>query len=84
MENQTTCCGEELEEQIEISSDPEVKSDEQLELEFLADKELNSQQRFDICKSCPSLNSLNLCKECGCFMNIKVRIYKASCPLGNW
>jgi hypothetical protein len=55
------------------------------EEEFYADKAANSQTRLDICKSCPELvGPLNNCTQCGCFMNIKVRIYSASCPLGKW
>jgi hypothetical protein len=54
------------------------------EEEFLLDKETMSQQRLDICKSCPELRALNNCRQCGCFMNIKVRIYSATCPIGKW
>jgi hypothetical protein len=54
------------------------------EEEFLLDKETMSQQRLDICKGCPELRALNNCRQCGCFMNIKVRIYSATCPLGLW
>ena len=40
--------------------------------------------RIEICKSCPELNSLNFCKQCGCFMPVKVRIKSAECPLKKW
>lgn len=55
------------------------------EVEFNLDKENYAQQRLEICKQCPNLvGPLNNCLECGCFMNIKVRIYSANCPIGKW
>jgi hypothetical protein len=42
-------------------------------------------QRFDICKSCPELIKLtNQCKKCGCFMHLKTKLEKASCPIEKW
>jgi len=44
-----------------------------------------SKQRFDICKSCPELIKLTTqCKKCGCFMNVKTKLEKATCPIGKW
>jgi hypothetical protein len=41
--------------------------------------------RLEICKLCPELISLtNQCKKCGCFMNLKTKLEKATCPLGKW
>jgi hypothetical protein len=40
--------------------------------------------RINTCKSCPNLNKLNMCKLCGCFMPIKVRLKGSSCPDGKW
>jgi hypothetical protein len=41
--------------------------------------------RFDICKACPELIPItDQCKKCGCFMKIKTKLEKASCPLGKW
>lgn len=41
--------------------------------------------RFDICKACPELTPItDQCKKCGCFMKIKTKLEKASCPLGKW
>jgi hypothetical protein len=41
--------------------------------------------RFAICESCPSLiNPTKQCKECGCFMKLKVKLKQATCPLGKW
>jgi len=42
-------------------------------------------RRFAICKSCPELLSVtNQCKKCGCFMNLKTKLEKATCPIGKW
>lgn len=41
-------------------------------------------ERISICKSCPELNRLNMCKQCGCFMPAKVRLKQSVCPLGKW
>jgi Family of unknown function (DUF6171) len=42
-------------------------------------------RRFDICKGCPELISLtNQCKKCGCIMNLKTKLQKATCPLNKW
>jgi hypothetical protein len=42
-------------------------------------------RRFEICKACPRLlKATNQCKECGCFMNAKTKLAKASCPLHKW
>ena len=42
-------------------------------------------KRISICKACPSLK-LNFCKECGCFMPVKVRMFNENitCPLEKW
>jgi hypothetical protein len=44
----------------------------------------NSEERFEICKKCDSLNSMNFCTECACFMPAKVKLKNAFCPLGKW
>lgn len=42
-------------------------------------------KRWNICVSCDRLlRATRQCKECGCFMKIKVRIKRSSCPLGKW
>ena len=81
--NSKSCCGEEnkaMESQIETLEE----DNSQAELDFYLNKETNSSQRFAICKICPELKALNRCGKCGCFMNIKVRIYSAKCPIGKW
>lgn len=41
-------------------------------------------KRIGICKECPHLNRLNICRQCGCFMPAKVRIPEAHCPILKW
>jgi hypothetical protein len=48
------------------------------------DKEVST-KRFDICKACPKLIKLtSQCKECGCFMAVKTKMTRATCPLEKW
>lgn len=37
-----------------------------------------------VCKQCPQLSVIKLCKVCGCIMPAKVRIRTAGCPEGKW
>jgi len=47
--------------------------------------EEESASRYSICEQCPSLLKLtHQCKECGCFMKMKVKLKQAVCPLGKW
>jgi hypothetical protein len=42
-------------------------------------------ERYEICKACPELIKLTKqCKKCGCFMNLKVKLALAECPIGKW
>lgn len=42
-------------------------------------------KRLDICFGCDRLvNVTKQCKECGCFMALKVKLQQAVCPLGKW
>lgn len=44
-----------------------------------------AQDRLDVCLDCPSLiGPTKQCKECGCFMALKVKLKEATCPLGKW
>lgn len=44
-----------------------------------------AQARYDICKTCEFFNAaLAQCKECGCFMKMKVKLENAKCPNGKW
>lgn len=41
--------------------------------------------RYNVCDWCPEFISLTKqCKKCGCFMNLKVKLQDATCPLGKW
>ena len=41
--------------------------------------------RYDICLGCDRLfKPTKTCKECGCFMKMKVKLKHASCPIGQW
>jgi len=44
-----------------------------------------AQNRWSICEGCPRLlKATSQCKECGCFMKIKVKLEDAVCPLKKW
>lgn len=44
-----------------------------------------AQKRYNICKKCDKFLSVTAqCKECGCFMKMKVKLENAECPLGKW
>lgn len=51
---------------------------------FNVDKE-TAFARLDICAACPRLFKPTFtCKECGCFMKVKVRLTTSTCPIGKW
>lgn len=51
--------------------------------EFVTDEVAES--RYSICKQCPEFLGLTKqCKKCGCFMNLKTKMHKATCPLEKW
>lgn len=38
--------------------------------------------RINICEECPEFTKISRqCKQCGCFMDIKVKLLKATCPI---
>jgi|688.fasta_scaffold165453_3 hypothetical protein len=42
-------------------------------------------ERYAICKQCPDFSSFTKqCTHCGCFMVLKTRLLKATCPLESW
>lgn len=48
------------------------------------DKESRN-KRLDICLGCDRLRkSVNVCRECGCFMALKTWLKDAKCPLNKW
>lgn len=43
------------------------------------------EERYSICESCDRLTAVTKqCRECGCFMKLKVKLAEAVCPLGKW
>jgi hypothetical protein len=40
--------------------------------------------RMEICNSCERKNSINICKECKCVVNLKVLFEVEKCPLKKW
>ena len=41
--------------------------------------------RYAVCRSCDRLTkTTKQCRECGCFMKLKVKLADAVCPLGKW
>jgi hypothetical protein len=44
-----------------------------------------SESRYNTCLDCDRLLPVtHQCKECGCFMKMKVKLQNATCPLGKW
>lgn len=44
-----------------------------------------SDSRYSICEQCDKFLSMTKqCKECGCFMQLKVKLAEAQCPIGKW
>jgi hypothetical protein len=51
--------------------------------QYVSEEEASA--RFSICESCPFLiKATSQCSKCGCFMNLKTKLQKATCPVGNW
>jgi hypothetical protein len=50
---------------------------------LIAKKEI-AQERYNICKVCESFTAAKLCKECNCFMPVKVKLAHAWCPKTKW
>lgn len=43
------------------------------------------QQRIKICEGCEFLNKdLYRCGKCGCFVQIKAKIFASKCPIKKW
>lgn len=61
-----------------------IISIEQEYKKFLVSEEV-SIQRIEICNRCEQLFHLTRnCKRCGCFVDAKVKLKSASCPLNKW
>jgi hypothetical protein len=51
---------------------------------FQVDKEMYK-RRLNVCVKCESYNdTLNQCKECGCFLILKAFMKSSTCPLSKW
>ena len=43
------------------------------------------EHRIGICRTCEYFRpKTETCKKCGCFMKLKTRLERASCPIGKW
>ena len=52
-------------------------------IENTSEEEASS--RYTVCLECPKLIKVTKqCKECGCIMSLKVKLKRATCPLGKW
>lgn len=44
-----------------------------------------AKERMDLCKACEFFDHNSArCRKCGCFMNAKVHMETAACPIGKW
>ena len=42
-------------------------------------------RRYDIWLGCEHFfNPTGTCKKCGCFMRVKTKLKRATCPVGKW
>jgi len=42
-------------------------------------------ERLKVCKECPHVTRLfTQCDLCGCFLELKVKILSARCPINKW
>ena len=41
-------------------------------------------KRLNVCNICDRLSITRQCKECGCFVDLKVKYHKSNCPLNKW
>ena len=52
---------------------------------FMRNRFKISEERLTHCRSCEEFETLtSRCKQCGCFMPIKVKIPGQECPLKKW
>lgn len=40
--------------------------------------------RWETCKVCPMLSKLDFCKQCHCYVPLKIDAENAKCPQGKW
>lgn len=41
-------------------------------------------ERLALCRGCENFLPIEVCKKCGCFMPMKVKLAHAECPIGRW
>jgi len=47
--------------------------------------EEEQKQRLDVCKKCEYYSvRQNRCRQCGCYMNAKVKFTASQCPIQKW
>jgi len=68
----------------ELENGAQVRPTDLLDKGNFTSEEISS-TRLSICEVCPRLlKATYQCKECGCFMKLKVKLQAAVCPLGKW
>ena len=68
----------------ELKNGATARPTDLLDKENYTSEEMSS-ARMSICEECPRLvKTTKQCKECGCFMRLKVKIKTAACPLSKW
>ena len=40
--------------------------------------------RYAVCEACPFLTAAKKCSRCGCYMPVKTKLTKATCPVKKW
>jgi len=48
---------------------------------------VTAEERLEVCKSCFFLQktfNVYLCKKCGCFLELKIKVPSAECPMKKW
>ena len=68
----------------ELENGAKVRPTDLLDKENLTSGGVSS-TRMSICEACPRLiKATYQCRECGCFMKLKVKLAAATCPIGKW
>jgi hypothetical protein len=69
---------------LELSNGAEVKPIDMFDKQNRTSDDI-ADKRMSICNDCDRLIPVtHQCKECGCFMKMKVKLKAATCPLGKW
>lgn len=67
----------------ELASQAKLRSD-QIWNETIKVPSEERERRLEICQGCEFLLSMNRCKKCGCFMDVKTWIPMSNCPINKW